>query len=196
MKPNFEKISEFFDQQAKDWDQRTREKDDMFTSLIYLTQGEENQRILDIGCGTGILEKHLLKTSPKEIVALDISSNMIAKAKEKYNHENINFLTCNIFDYEDNNTFDSIYIYNVYPHIMNKEDLLTKIDELTHKGSRLVIAHGLSRQTVNSIHHKLDFKLSDSLLEAKEEVKLWTDMFDIDILVDNDSMYIISGIKK
>lgn len=196
MKPNYKKISSFFDAQASDWDSRMREKEDMFTSLIFLTKGEENSSILDIGCGTGVLEKHLLKTNPREIVALDISSKMIEKAKEKYDDERISFLNTNIFDYKDDKTFDSIYIYNVYPHIMNKSDLVEKIDQLSHKGSRLVIAHGLSRETVNGIHHKLDFKLSDQLEEAEKELVIWKDLFDIDILIDNDNMYLISGIKK
>ena len=44
-----------------------------------------NQKILDIGCGTGALEEKLLEKFPQmEITALDVSPEMLKRARKKF----------------------------------------------------------------------------------------------------------------
>lgn len=43
---------------------------------------KEGLDILDVACGTGVMEQFLLKYNPKSIVAVDIAENMIKKQKK------------------------------------------------------------------------------------------------------------------
>ena len=43
-------------------------------------------------------------------------------------------------------TFDRIMIYNAYPHFMEKEKLVKKVEELLNPGGRFVVAHGACRE--------------------------------------------------
>lgn len=43
-------------------------------------------------------------------------------------------------------TFDRIVIYNAYPHFIEKEKLVKKVEELLNPGGRFVVAHGACRE--------------------------------------------------
>lgn len=51
-----------------------------------------NKTILDIGCGMGQLVQYMLEQSPIQITGIDISSNMIQKAKENIQDQRCYFL--------------------------------------------------------------------------------------------------------
>ena len=44
---------------------------------------KDKVRILDIGCGTGLIGKYLAQKGFKHIVGLDVSTMMLAKARTK-----------------------------------------------------------------------------------------------------------------
>ena len=52
-------------------------------------QKPEDVRILDIGCGTGLVGKYLSEHGFKKIVGLDISENMLKIASEKGYYESL-----------------------------------------------------------------------------------------------------------
>ena len=79
---------------------------------------KEGLDILDVACGTGVMEQFLLKYNPKSIVAVDIAENMIKKAKEKYNDNRIEFICDDIHNIKDRK-FDYVIIYNAFPHFLS-----------------------------------------------------------------------------
>ena len=56
---------------------------DYGASLIGLLQPKPGERILDLGCGTGRLTKEIAQ-SGADVVGIDSSPEMIAKAKQDY----------------------------------------------------------------------------------------------------------------
>ena len=153
-------------------------------------------KVLDIGCGTGVLFGSLLKYAPSEIVGVDISDKMLEIARKKYGHfDNIKFKNMDVLELDEND-FDIVYIYNAYPHIMDVEKLKSKLKQICKSGARIVIVHGMSRNFIENIHKNVGNNISRTLRNVKTETKFWDDVLDIDIAIDTDKFYMLSGILK
>ncbi len=150
---------QFFEMHAEKWDASIT-KDLLMKiekKVIPLFVIKKADRILDIGSGTGILLPFLKKAAGKkgEIVALDYSSRMLEKAKEKYgnkyqyvhaNAENIPFPDA---------YFDKVICLAVFPHFPHKLKVLREIRRVMKKGGQLIIAHTDHRKTINVFHRKV-----------------------------------------
>lgn len=87
-----QKIAESFSKSAKTYDLHADIQKEMMKKLLSLLPEEAN-RILDIGCGTGLFEKLLAKKYPAaDILGVDIAPGMISFASEKIKRRNIKFL--------------------------------------------------------------------------------------------------------
>ena len=71
-------IETFFDTMAERWDAVCVHDPGKIRTILDRTNLRQNARILDVGCGTGILESYLLPYEPRQIVAIDIAGQMIA----------------------------------------------------------------------------------------------------------------------
>ena len=75
------KVADFFDTLADRWDELCYHDPEKLNDILQRTGLRKGLRILDIGCGTGVLESYLLPYSPLQIVGVDISPGMIKKAR-------------------------------------------------------------------------------------------------------------------
>ena len=115
-----DKMKDFFNNLAEDWDNHSKGVLEKIESILQIAELKDNSKILDIACGTGVLEEFLLSHNPNSILAVDLSEKMIEKAKSKYDDSRIKFLCENIFNIKDEK-FDFIIIYNAFPHFLEPE---------------------------------------------------------------------------
>jgi ubiquinone/menaquinone biosynthesis C-methylase UbiE len=54
-------------------------------SLVEMLGPKQGEKILDLGCGTGDLANEIAKMGAK-VVGMDVSPDMIEKARKKYPH--------------------------------------------------------------------------------------------------------------
>ncbi|NWO25793.1 class I SAM-dependent methyltransferase [Peptostreptococcaceae bacterium oral taxon 081] len=189
-------IKEFFNIKASNWDNESKADDNLLKAIFEITGIKNNMKVLDIGCGTGVLFGSLLKYAPSEIVGVDISDKMLEIARKKYGHfDNIKFKNMDVLELDEND-FDIVYIYNAYPHIMDVEKLKSKLKQICKSGARIVIVHGMSRNFIENIHKNVGNNISRTLRDVKTETKFWDDVLDIDIAIDTDKFYMLSGILK
>lgn len=66
-------MQEFFDQRAEQWDSRVHNDHDRIAAILRLTGLKKGQKVLDIGCGTGVLVPHILPYEPADYQAIDVS---------------------------------------------------------------------------------------------------------------------------
>lgn len=151
-----------------------------------------NKSVLDVGCGTGVLYEYLVKAGAVNITCIDLSPKMIDIAKEKFPQGN--FLCEDILLWNTNQKFDTIIMYNVYPHLSNREQLVKKIHSLLNTGGTFIVAHGSSRQEINSHHSAHAMEVSRKLLKAQEEAEIWRPLFEVSIIRDAD-LYFFAGKK-
>lgn len=184
---------DFFNKLAFTWDDICFHDENKLNKIIELSSIKSNAKILDVGTGTGVLIKYLLKQNPIKITAVDVSENMIAVAKKKYIESNVEFIVEDIMKY-NNDTFDYIFLYSVYPHIQNEDNLFKHLAQLLNKNGKVIIAHSESKEDINKIHNE-NKKVKDDILPNVEVViKRMRKYFKIDKFIDNDEMYYISGI--
>lgn len=147
----------FFDRISETWDAdevlSTPRKVQEILSEIGIGRGWS---VLDLGTGTGVLIPFLAGAVGQEgsVVAVDISSGMLAKAERKYGHlANVSLLKRDFEAEPLEGSFDLILLYCVYPHLHQPEDTLKRLvrDNLKREG-RIIVAFPTDENFINSIH--------------------------------------------
>jgi 2-polyprenyl-6-hydroxyphenyl methylase/3-demethylubiquinone-9 3-methyltransferase len=100
-----------------------------------------NKRVLDIGCGGGILSEQLHKEGA-EVTGIDSSNKSITIARQHAEEQNydIKYINKSIFDITDLDSFDFIVCFEMIEHIDEPDKLINKINELSAKKSGLFLS--------------------------------------------------------
>ena len=86
--------------------------------LITFIPQKDNQKILDLGCGTGDLTQEIANIFSCNIIGSDYSKEMIVKAQEKY--PTLDFSVCDACEIPFENEFDVIFSNAVFHWIPNQ----------------------------------------------------------------------------
>ncbi len=188
-------MADFFNALAPRWDQINLHDENKINTLLHLVQIQENATILDVGCGTGILESYLLKYNPKQVVGVDLASEMIKLAKNKHRESNITFRSMNVMDLVDEK-YDYIIIYSAFPHFKEPKKLISHLKTLLNLNGKLVICHSQGRDFLNAHHKEQALEVSSLLPPAKEVAEIVEKYLDVEVLIDNEAFYMISAKNK
>lgn len=105
-----------------------------------LVKDYRNDKVLDIGCGTGV-GSNLLAQSFKKVYGVDISADAIAYGKKYWKRKNISFLVGSGTDIPfPNNTFDVVAAFEVIEHIEHWEDFLSEVKRVTKNGGKIYLS--------------------------------------------------------
>ena len=190
-------MQEFFDQRAEQWDSRVHNDHDRIAAILRLTGLKKGKKVLDIGCGTGVLVPHILPYEPADYQAIDVSEKMIALARRKAEGKPVRFHCADVMEFAETG-FDWAIVFNAYPHILEPEKLAAALRRILTGDGRMVIAHDHSRQVINHRHSgpANHHTISRTLQSAAEEAAAFAPYFTIDILADTPDCYILSGLVK
>ncbi len=101
----------------------------------------ENKKILEIGCGAGLVSSHIAKSGAK-LTAIDITSNSINFTKKRFKFENLNAniikMDAENVNFEDN-YFDYIVSWGVIHHSGNMKKILSEIYRVLKPGGKAYI---------------------------------------------------------
>ena len=95
-----------------------------------------------------------------------------------------------------NRQFDCVMVYNAFPHFPNPKGLIDHLAELVQSGGRLSIAHGMSRAMLTRHHSGSASRVSIELPEAEAVAQMMDEAFRVDVVISDDTMYQVCGIKK
>ncbi len=191
---NKEIIKDFFDNLAPHWDNEPIANKEILDTILDNGGIQENIDILDVACGTGVLFPYYIERNVKSITAIDISSEMVKIAKNKFPQADV---ICGdaesvVFDKQ----FDAVMIYNAFPHFSEPLKVIENLSRALKDGGRFTIAHGMSKKDLDEIHSKSAGKVSNSLLECDELAKLLSPYFNVDVMISDDKMYQVTGTKR
>lgn len=99
---------------------------------FFMDNVNENDTVLDIGCGNGALTYDLAKKA-KKVVGIDLSEKNISIAKRKYSRDNIEYIHGDALTDLPNEWFDVIILSNVLEHIDKRVEFLMSIKKLVPK---------------------------------------------------------------
>lgn len=190
------KTKEFFNQKALTWDQKEIHNQAYFEEFINkYCDIKLGDKVLDLGCGTGVISNPIFKMSQTEVVGLDLSNEMISIAKKKYsNNEMIKFI-CDDFYKFNHSKFDVIICHNAYPHFLDVESFKNKCLDLLNDNGDLIIIHSISRKQLQNKHSGLK-GISKELKEPYNEYLSFKDKFLSLDMIDNDEMYLLKMRKR
>lgn len=185
----------FFDALAHNWVEDDSEYG-IRQELVDAMALPPGQVILDIGCGKGVMEQHLIQTNPRRILAVDLSGEMIQAARARYDDPRMEFRCGDLLAMEMD-AVDAALVFNAYPHFLDKQRLVNCLAGCVRPGGVVCVCHSRSRAVINARHREgLAFTLSAPLRPAAEEAAEFQEYFDLLGTVDDARCYSIRLRRK
>lgn len=191
-----EDIIDFFDKWAPGWDAGMKKNDEIIGKILDNAGVSEGTSVLDVACGTGVLFPYYLDRNVQSVVAIDISPEMAKIAQKKETQGKIQVICDDVEEHEFKQKFDSVVVYNAFPHFPDSQRLIGILAGLTKTGGRMTIAHGMSRAAIERHHSGVASKVSVGLMHEEELKKLFEPFFEVDTVISTDAMYQVAGIRK
>ena len=190
-------IIAFFDRCAPSWDADMIKNDQIIETILDNAEVAEGMAVLDVACGTGVMFPYYLDRGVASVTGIDISPEMAKIAKEKFADESRVQVICgDVEETSFDQKFDVIVVYNAFPHFPDPRRSLKTLAGLLKEGGRMTIAHGASREAIDNHHKGSASKVSNGLMTADSLKKLFDPLVQVEIVVSNDRMYQVSGVKR
>ena len=198
------KIEQYFDNLANDWDSFQDCPEDVKRALLERSGISRGARVLDVACGTGAITSILHDLTGERVKGVDLSGEMIKVAKRKFagcdwaefEHTDFLHMSEDVYQNKQGEAFDMIVIYNAYPHFLDVDALRDKAYAVLKQGGKLVIVHSISREALNSHHKQHADHVSRMIGSPEEEAKRFETLFDVEIAEESDKHYLIVLSKK
>ena len=121
----------------------------------------KDKTILDLGCGAGDMDKYFIEKGAKNVLATDISVNMINIANAVNKDEKIEFKVLKMEDLETlNQKFDIVYSSLAFHYIEDFNKLLSDIHNLLNPNGMLIFSQ---ESPINTATNKEDKDKSNKI---------------------------------
>ena len=190
---NKKDVIDFFDRLAPAWDDMQVRNEEVIAEILSEGGIREGVRVLDVACGTGVLFPDYKKLGA-DVTGIDISPEMVKIAKEKFPEAEV--ICGDVLDFSFKDKFDAVMIYNAFPHFAEPEKLIEKLSTLLKNSVRLSIAHGISEKELAECHSGSAKNVSVPLVKKEVLAQMLEPYFNVDVLISDDRMYMVSGVKK
>ncbi len=138
-------------------------------NLVELLDPKKNERILDLGCGSGQLT-FIINELAKETIGIDKSPEMITDAKLKF--KNIEFQICDAENFRFNEKFDSIFSNATLHWVKNYKNAIKCMFENLKSDGKIILEFG-GKGNVQTIVNQLKNSLSKRGYSEQSELELW-----------------------
>ena len=215
-------VIQFFDRLAPSWDAEMIRNDNVIKTILDNAGVASGKDILDVACGTGVLIPDYLSRNVASVTAIDISPKMIEIAQSKFLYKlrssdnsgkglenverpdtggnfkstNLSIICGDVESYDFEKQFDSIVLYNAFPHFPDPDRLISVLSEKLKPNGILTIAHGMSREKINSHHKGSASHVSNGLMPVGILVGIFDKYLSVDRYISDDRMYQVCGRKS
>ena len=191
----------YFNDLATEWDHLPEPpKAERVRNFVHRSDVPGASRILDVGCGTGILMPHLQDFYPGAscFVELDLAEQMLQVNAVKYPGSRINRICA---DAENlpfaNSCFDLVLCFGIFPHFENKAAALGQMLGALRSGGIWCLGHLMGSRELNAFHSKLSGPVSgDSLPSVEVLAEMLREMGAESIATEeNSDWYFVRAVK-
>ncbi len=192
---------EYFDSFAEEWDKMfTAEDLEILSFLIESFDIQKDYKVVDLGCGTGILFDLLRRrVGPGGlIVGVDLSEAMIQRARRNFPFKNIVAIDADAQMLPLKSAwFDVAISFAAFAHFENQERVMKEASRILRKDGKFYIIHLLSSKELDTYHHKVGGPLADDHIPPLEKMKeLFAQGHFINVsITDHPGLYLAKGTK-
>lgn len=191
----------FFDGIAERWDGW----EDLSSLAVKLNEGLDefgvgpNERVLDVGCGTGNLTLALLaRLSPAgRVVAVDIAPRMLEEAGRKIRDARVEWRVADVrrLPVEDA-ACDRAICFSVWPHIEDYGAAAKELGRVLKSGGHLHVWHLSSREKIAQVHASAGGPIQNDVLPPAVDTAALLERhgFDVTTVIDAADRYLVTAI--
>ena len=184
----------FFDTLAGAWDDMQVRNEAVISRILDLGGICQGADVLDIACGTGVLFPDYLGRNVKSVTGIDISSEMVNIAREKF--PQVEVICDDAQSYDFAKKFDAVMIYNAFPHFGEPDKLFANLYVNLKENGRLTVAHGISEKELAECHSGKAKNVSLPLPSKEKLADMMSELFSVDVMISDEEKYIVSGVKR
>lgn len=171
-----------------------------FERLFGLLPLRRGDRVLDAGCGSGVLVPYILDriTETGILYELDFAENMIEVNRSLHNNDNIRFIISDAEDAPlDDVTCDAVICFSCFPHFQDKAKAVKSLARILRPHGVFVISHFDSSEGINRHHGSCHAVMHDHLPDENAMRALFrcTGLV-IDVFIDEPGFYCITARKQ
>lgn len=187
-------ITAFFDERAALWDSELIRDDEVIDFILDKGGVRQGVKVLDVASGTGVLFDDYIKRGVSHLAGIDISPKMLEIAGRKF--PSAELICADAEEYRFADKYDCIMIYNAFPHFADPDSLFHNLTSALKDNGRLTVAHGMSAEDIDKCHKGAAKAVSLPLPEKEITAKLMSAYLDVDVMISDSRMYMVSGTKK
>ena len=187
-------ITAFFDSLAEKWDSNQVRNEKVIEKILDLGGVCKGADVLDVACGTGVLFPDYFSRGVSSVTGVDISSQMLVIAEDKYPEARLICADAESFAFEGE--YDAVMIYNAFPHFASPSKLFENLSRVLKDGGRLTVAHGMSEKELEKCHSGIASRVSLPLPSKERLAEIMSPYVNVDILISDENMYMVSGVKR
>jgi ubiquinone/menaquinone biosynthesis C-methylase UbiE len=162
----------YFNELAAEWDHLPGQPDTgQIRDFVHCSRVAGALRILDVGCGTGILLPYLrdFYSEATCLVEFDFAEHMLKVNAAKYSDDRISHICADAqsMPFADS-CFDLVLCFGILPHLDNKSAAIGQIFRILRQGGVLCVGHLMGSSELNTFHSGLPGPVSGDLLPSVE----------------------------
>ena len=188
-----QEVIAFFDRCAPTWDAELIRSDRKINAILDNAHVGPGSRVLDVACGTGVLIPDYLTRGVAAVTAVDISPEMIRRARAKCGDPRVQFLCGDVETLDVGRDFDAVVVYNAFPHFPDPERLVAHLSSLLRPGGILTVAHGMSRDAIDGHHKGRASRVSRGLMSAPDLAAIFAKYLTVTAVLSTDEMYQVAA---
>lgn len=197
-----EERKKYFESFVDEWDKMfTAEDIEIISFLIDSFNIQDSNKVVDLGCGTGILFDMLRRKVGNDgfVVGVDFCAGMIRRAKRNFPFENIYEVDADV-EYLplQNEFFDVAISFAAFAHFAHPQLVMNEVSRVLKKGGQFHIIHLLGSRELVDFHHKEGGPLSEDHLPATGIMNEFFEHghFKKVKITDHPGLYLASAIKE
>lgn len=178
------KVTQSFDHKSNEYDQDCDIQKQVAFNLAKDLPTQNISKILEIGCGTGNLTKHLIKKYPKQSLHItDISPAMLRQAQQKNMHEQIQWNTLDAENITTAHKYDLIVANMALQWVIDIDKTIEQLKTILNPGGSLFFTLPAPQSfpqwtsTLNNLNLPvgiLDFKTPEGLYKQEKIEKTYS----------------------